>query len=281
MRIDVPLSDGIGLRMASGKGVTNSYPTARIAKGWLLFCDGHNLSEEAVGFGVPILKRGLQTIFPGSVELSADETGQANHFVARYTLNLEERLSHAGGTSGANMIDNRLVYGAKNTLAGMIRGFPALRRTLTDASSFLRNKFGWQTTYVDSGFSTEIRLTYTILPAENKLLVELSEPGFSSPRTSEFIVMNEQGAHHFDEYQDGSGTRRGDQIGCWDEVIGSIASFISKSSHISFSLPRVDGAHLYHGRELIGSRLAWSGFGYTLTPGRKSFRYEITLRRLL
>ena len=31
-----------------------------------LLDDEHDLAEEGVGFGVPVLKRGLQTVFPGS-----------------------------------------------------------------------------------------------------------------------------------------------------------------------------------------------------------------------
>lgn len=276
MKIDLSLSDGIGLQISSGPILANGYPTARIQKGWLLFCDGHDLSEEAVGFGVPILKRGLQTIFPGEVRLSADESSLPFKIFARYSLNLEEKISK----SGSRTIDNRLMYTSKNLLAGMIRGLPFLRGTLTSASNLLRAKFGWQTTYETSPFSTELMLVYTVLPAENKLQVELAEPDLSGDHISEVIVMNEQGAHFFDEYQDGDGIQRGDRIGCWDEVTGPDASFISKSRRLSFSLPRVDGAHLYHGRELIDTRLAWSGFGYSFPPGRKSFNYDISIRRL-
>lgn len=275
MKVDLPLSSGIALQLTPGKGAPNGYPTARIQKGWLLFCDGHDLSEEAVGFGVPVIKRGLQTIFPGEVSLSAPESSPLT-FQARYLLNLEERIAK----SGSSTIDHRWVYEVKNVLAGAIRGLPAVRRSLTTASNLLRAQFGWQTTYEVSDFSMEIQLVYTVLPAENKLLVELIQPNSPDARLSEIILMNEQGAHHFDQYQDASGTRTGDQIGCWDDVAGPTGSFTSQASRLSFALPRVDGAHLYHGRELIGSRLAWSGFGYSFPPGLKSFRYEIALRRL-
>jgi hypothetical protein len=56
---------------------------------------------------------------------------------------------------------------------------------------------------------------------------------------------------------------------------------MSSSQHISFSLPQVKGARLFLGRELIGSRLAWSGFGYTFPPGLNHFSYEVTIKRLL
>lgn len=65
MKIELSLSEGISLQIAAGTNHDASYPTGKMQKGWVLFCDGQDLSEEAVGFGVPILKRGLQTVFPG------------------------------------------------------------------------------------------------------------------------------------------------------------------------------------------------------------------------
>jgi hypothetical protein len=98
---------------------------------------------------------------------------------------------------------------------------------------------------------------------------------------TEIILMNEQGAHHFDQYRDANGvTLHGDEIGCWDEVTASFGAFISSSQRISFSLPQVEGARLFLGRELIGSRLAWSGFGYTFSPSLNHFRYVVTIKRL-
>jgi hypothetical protein len=277
MRYDLSLDGGIGLSIDSGTPIHNGYATSRIQKGWLLSCDGQDLSEEAVGFGVPIIKRGLQTIFPGAVHLSTCDGSQPRCIAARYTLNLEERLSRPGSRT----IDSPLLYRAKNLLAGMIRGLPAVRRLLTSTSSLLRSQFSLQTTYEASDFSTEILLTYTIHPAEGKLKVELSGVDLSAQKVSEIILMNEQGAHYFDRYQEADGqVRLDDQIGCWDEVTAASAAFISPGTRLSFSLSRLDKAQLYRGRELVGKRLAWSGFGYSIQPDRSQFSYDISIRRL-
>ena len=41
---------------------------------------------------------------------------------------------------------------------------------------------------------------------------------------------------------------------------------------MSFSLGQAPGARLYRGRELVGSRLAWAGFGYVAAARRRALR---------
>jgi hypothetical protein len=277
MKIDFSLTDGIELQIASGTNRGISYPTARIQKGLVLLSEGQDLSEEAVGFGVPILKRGLQTIFPGEVELYPHEGDSPLRVSARYKLNLEEKISR----SGSGTINNRLVYASKNIFSALIRRYPFVRGVLTHTSNLLRSTFAWETTYEPTNFFTYITLTYTLDASANKIKVELMGGDFIPGSISEVIVMNEQGAHHFDQYQDSNGlTQLGNEIGCWDQVLAAEASFINKKHRVSFSLPQVDGARLYRGRELVDRRLAWSGFGYLFSPGLDHFNYEIRVKRL-
>ncbi len=277
MKIDLALSHGISLQITSGTNHDSPYPTGKMQKGLVLFCDGDDLSEEAVGFGVPILKRGLQTVFPGEVELIPAADDPATRLTARFKLNLEEKIARPGSGN----VTNRLVYASKNTLAGMIRGMPALRRLLTNTSNLLRATFGWQTTYEPTGYSTNVTLTYSIDPGSGRIHIELKSVESIPDGITEIILMNEQGAQHFDQYQDSDGrVKQGDQIGCWDEVSTQSAAFMSSSPRISFSLPQVKGAKLFLGRELIGTRLAWSGFGYTFPPILDHFNYDVTVKRL-
>ena len=96
-----------------------------------------------------------------------------------------------------------------------------------------------------------------------------------SDSVTEVIVMNEQGAHYFDEYQDSSGNHLvGKEIGCWDEVSAEEATFSSSAQRIAFTVHAVPGARLFRGRELVGSRLAWAGFGYSFPPSVRRLRYD-------
>jgi hypothetical protein len=56
---------------------------------------------------------------------------------------------------------------------------------------------------------------------------------------------------------------------------------VSDAHRVAFSLAQADGATLHRGRELIGSRLAWSGFGYSLPPILSRFAYDLTIARTL
>jgi hypothetical protein len=277
MKIDLPLKDGMGLQICSRSIGDTAYPTSAMQRGLALYCDGQDLSEEAVGFGVPILKRGLQAIFPGEVELYPEASAPNQRITARYKLNLEEKISR----NGIGSINNRWMYASKNILAAVIRNWPLSRKVLITASSWLRSTFGWKTTYEQADFSIFISMTYTVDKAAGKVFIELNGTEHATPNISEVIVMNEQGAHNFNLYQEAGGRLQpGREIGCWDLVLGESATFISSGYGISFSLPQVKGAKLYRGRELIDSRLAWAGFGYSFAPDLPSFKYAIKLERL-
>jgi hypothetical protein len=277
MKIDLPLTGGCALQIASRTNRGASYPTGRIQKGLVLYYDGEDLSEEAVGFGVPILKRGLQTIFPGEVELYPHEVSSPRQLSARYKMNLEEKIARTGNGT----INNRLVYASKNRLAAIIRRFPFMRGLLTHTSNLLRSTLAWETTYEPTGFFTYVTMTYTIEAVAGRVKVELMGEDLIPGSISEIIVMNEQGAGHFDQYQDSDGlSQLGNEIGCWDPVLASQAAFIDNQHQVSFSLNQVNGARLFRGRELIDDRLAWSGFGYSFSPGLDHFSYEITVKKL-
>lgn len=277
MRIDLQLYSGMTLKIDSDPATELSYPTARIQKGLILLYEGQELNEEAVGFGVPILMRSLQTIFPGEVNLTPLNGDTARRIRATYTMNLEEKIAKPG--TGA--IDNQLLYASKNRLAALIRRLPWLRGVLTHSSNFLRSTLAWETTYEPANFATQLSLNYSVDPRAGMIEVELDDQDYKRLGITEIIMMNEQGARYFDHYLDSDGISLvGDEIGCWDQVKAAEASFIDHKHQLSFSLPQANGAELYRGRELIGKRLAWSGFGYSFPPSPDRIRYVITVKKI-
>ena len=272
MRIIIPLSEGIALGIGSSADGAEGYPTATLCKGLLLLHRGQELAEEGVGFGVPLLKRGVQTFFPGRLALSSSPAGTRHEVTAVFGLNLVERIA----AQGRAPLENRMLYAAKNCLAALHRRVPPLRGLLTAVSRGLRSSFGWKTIFEESGLCAEVKVVYAVHQGSGEIEVEIDASGLPRGGFSELVVMNEQGARFFRDYRDSAGTFLcGAQIGSWDEVTAGEASFISPTHRLAFTLRQAKGARLFRGRELVDSRLAWAGFGYSLRPGREKFRYAL------
>lgn len=277
MEIKIPVSQDVWLTITDKPDERMVYPTSRLQKGLLMSCRGLDLAEEAVGIGVPVLKRGLQTVFPGEVELHFLRRDRTWEVTAAYTINLVERIARPGRAS----VNNEFLYDAKNFFAAFIRWFPHLRESMTAVSGALRRLFGWETTYEKAGFSTQVKMTYSIDEHTGVLSIEADLSRLPQGNVTEVILMNEQGGHYFDQYSDSSGTHlSGKQVGCWDAVTAEDAAFSSSTQRVAFTAHKVPGARLFRGRELIGSRLAWSGFGYSFPPSAMTFSYTMSIKEL-
>jgi hypothetical protein len=276
MELSIPLFDGLSLKVADQSGDADGYPTRRLQKGLLLLDGRQELAEEAVGFGVPVLKRGVQTIFPGEMELAWRRTGPLWDVTAVFGMDLVERLARPGGAS----LQSGVLYAAKDSLAALHRRVPPLRGPLTAASASLRRMFGWVTTYEQAEVCARLKVTYSIDGEHGKIRVAVDLTGLPADVT-EVVVMNELGGRHFERYTDADGMDlRGGEIGTWDEVVAAEAGFVSSANKVAFSLGQVEGASLSRGRELIGARLAWSGFGYSLPPTLSAFAYDVRIERM-
>jgi hypothetical protein len=273
--IEIPLRNDMSLKIGASPRTGEKFPTTCLQKGLILACGGRDLDEEGVGFGVPLLKKGWNTIFPGSVELSSRQEGEAWVISAVFTLNLTEKIRQGNH----ELIENGALYGLKNGLAAAIRNLPAARKLLTSISDQARRTFNWETTYALAEISETIKVEYRIDGEGGKVTV-LVDAGDLSQDVDEVVVMNELGARAFDVYKDSSGLRlNGDEIECWDEIKADQAWFSNSDYKISFSLCQIGGARLFRGRELIGSRLAWAGFGYSFPASKKTILYEIGIEK--
>ncbi len=277
MQMRMPVSNELSLTIGNKPNDRMNYPTSRLAKGLALNRRGLNLAEEAVGFGVPLLMRGLQALFPGEVELHLIHESPTWNLTAEYSVNRVELL----GGPDKRILKGKLIYAAKNYLSALRMHFPSARDPLMAFSSGLRRLFGWETTFEQADFSSQVKMTYLLDERTGLLSIEADLSCLPSDSVTEVIIMNEQGAHYFDEYRDSSGIQlSGKDIGCWDEVTAEEAGFASATHRAAFTLPRVPGARLFRGRELVDSRLAWSGFGYSFPPTTKKFSCTVKIETL-
>lgn len=275
-KISIPLYPNFKLMITNGQDTLHSFATSYLTKGLILYHDDVDLGEEAVGFGYPVVKHGLDTIFPGSVGLSCQRFNSTWSIQAVFHLNKIERLSNPR----LGRFRTKLIYDIKNRLAALIRNVPTLRGFLTHLSSGIRGLLNLETIYDEIATKTMIRILYRVHENTGRIKVEVDTSGLPKDIT-EIIIMNEQGARHFKSYNDSSGVSiEGKQIGCWDELHADEARFMAPCHQIAFKLFQVKGAKLFRGRELVGARLAWAGFGYSYQPSTKLFRYELSIERL-
>lgn len=275
MDLTISMGQGLTLQFLDKPCANSGYATAQLQKGWLLADNGLSLAEEAVGFGLPVVKCGFDAVFPGGVDLFAERRGRAWNIVAVFAMCLREKIVRRNGGS----LGRSPLFAAKNLLAAVIRRAPAARRPLTLLSSALRRTFGWKTAYGYAGDCGRITMTYAIDPESGSMAAGAGAAGLPRGAT-EIVVMNEQGARHFDRYGDSLGTAlAGDKIGCWDKVVAPRSWFTSARRDVYFSACAAQGATLFRGRELVGSRLAWSGFGYSFAPAAGNISYSMTIGR--
>lgn len=271
--LHVPLRTLTGICLVIPGSNPDCYPTSRIQKGLALFCDGQDLSEEGVGFGVPVLvlKTSREAIFPGSCVWKTELKGDGATIEAEYFMNLMGKMA-----VGGRRIDCRTFYRAREWLAAQYRRHPELRKGILYGAELSRRVMSMKDAFVEIPPVGSVKTVYTIM--DDSVQVDLDLRGV--PEGHELVIMNEQGANHFDSYKDsGELSLEKDAIGSWDEVFSDRASFIDSENGLYFALPRVEGAKMMRGRELLSDRLAWAGLAYVLSSGTKRFSYTIRLGR--
>jgi hypothetical protein len=273
-RNDIPLSKNLSLGFGGAEHVGTTFPTSRIPKGGVLYHEGMDLSEEGVGFGVPILKRGPEEFFPGGCSLSLEVRGTRAEAVADFTMNLVERVAVGRGES----VKNALLYRAQHALASIHQSCPWSRPLLDFVSNRSRRLFGIRTVFEKVASAGRVSVRYVIDAGERSLRVTVRHYPASGLPCGELIVMNEQGAHHFDRYTDTSGELlERNRIESWKEITAGEATMASRRHGVAFTLKQVEGAKLFRGRECVETRFAWSGFAYAVPLPVSEFRYTLRI----
>jgi hypothetical protein len=196
--------------------------------------------------------------------------------MAVYAMNLMEKIF----TPGRGSLRNRNLYAIKNEMEELYRRIPKLRPALTAVSTGLRRVFRWTTAYQKTEFCWTIPIRYKIPGEDGRITMEVDLGDLARDGVTEVAVMNEQGANYFNRYRDSNGADLvGNRIGNWDAVTAEQASFLCEPHRLAFTLRQVEDARLFRGRERVGSRLAWSGFGYLVLPAAGKFRCEVRVEK--
>jgi hypothetical protein len=278
VRIRIDAGEGLSLIFRESGGGPRDYPSCRIQKGLVLCCGDRELVEEGTGFGVPVLRFGHETVFPGEVRAAVESRTNGDSTVIRvdYELNLVERM-----VAGGEIISGKMFYAAKEYLAGLHRRYPPLRGIGTWASNGLRTACHLDTRFETAASRGVVRVLYAIqgMGGGDGTVVHMVADltGIQREGCTGIIIANEQGANYFDRYRDSKQALVGRAIGTWDETRAGLASFIDSRDNIAFVLRRIEAARMFRGRERVENRLAWAGLSYVIPVNTTSFAYDIQI----
>ncbi len=272
-QVRIPMSGEISLQIGDRAG---DYPSSRIQKGLVLIYRNKYLSEEGVGFGVPVFKFRHEAIFPGSKRVTAEKNNDIVVIKVDYELNLVERMAIRGNKK----INSRAFYKIKEWFHGLHRNYPGARGILMPAFKTMSRICNTETRFDEVVSAGLVCVTYTINLKAGIVSVSVDISRVKKNGCSEVIILNEQGATCFDRYCDSNGVSLTEEaIGTWDETSADEASFVDSRDGIEFTLKRVGGSRMLRGREFTESRLAWSGLAYVLPPHAVNFEYGIHVGR--
>ena len=121
----------------------------------------------------------------------------------------------------------------------------------------------------------EIAVTYTIRSYGVTISVA---PVWLAPGYSEFGILNEQSAAFDDFAADRQPTLTGAALGRWVAVQGRWARLRSGSLGVEWSVPALQGAELYGGRELAPPDFNWAGLDYIFPESFAGTTYRIVVQ---
>lgn len=273
VRIEMPL--GISLLIKDPEIEPGDYPSCRIQKGLVLVNEDIDLSEEGIGFAVPVLKFGHEAIFPGNACVTTEKDGDISMVKIDFEMNLVGRM-----VKSSKKIESKTFYTIKEYFSWLHRKYPLLRVILVRFSNSLRRNCALETRFEKIASSGIVSILNTVNTKKDIIHVDVDISNVKKEGCKEVYIMNELGATYFDMYRDSNGLfLDGNVIGTWDEVFADEASFIDPIDNIAFTLEQVKGARMFRGRELVENRLAWSGLAYMLSRDIINFAYDIRIKR--
>jgi hypothetical protein len=269
--IGIGLGEGWSLVIGSDGESFPHYPSGALQNGLVLRREGLDICEEGVGFGVPVLKKKWETVFPGSMRILSHHPD--NFILVEFDINRVERLS-----LGARGLMGGFLNSLKEATATLHRRLAVLRRPLTAVSNLARRLFSIKTVFIDAPSAGTVLVSYSVNPLTHTVKVSMDARNLIEEKTDQLVMMNELGARRFPVYTDSNGLRlQGDGIGTWDEVSAVEAALLDPELGIGFTVRRLDNSRLYRGRELVPGRLSWAGFAYALPSTEKAIEYEIAI----
>ena len=244
---------------------------ALLQKGLVLMLDGEELIGEGVGFGAPVVIYKDRPYFSTTAQVTIQAKGGHKVLVKSFLLDAISRKR-----IGKNYInDDFYKFFHEHFHTTYIN-----HKKLNPAFNWLmeiRRLFRIKTEFVKVKSRGKVTVSYTFLPDSIDVNVSLTQLDTASCK--EILILNEQGASFFSKYHDSNGlTLIDEQVGGMENVDAEHASFVTNNGAVSFSLKNDKVTEFFRGREKTRGRFSWAGFGYSLSPSTRVFRYTISLK---
>lgn len=237
--------------------------TAGLAKGLRMLNGDTDLSEEGMGFGVPVIVSRHRTYLS---------------YAARETESGKTFMMDAIQTIRAKTFAGTLPYRWLELKGRVYKSFPFAQNLMlkSSAAANLTPNLGFE----PCESMGEIHIDYKTDDNGAYITVNLADISniYGSPR---IYVLNEQGGRAFPFFwEQGLDSReQADRKVGWKKVTGSAAGFTNSEKTMAFTLSKLPGADMFSGREVVGDVLSWSGVDYDVTALLGSnFTYRVDIK---
>ncbi len=277
IRATIRLQNGLRLLFRKPELGPWEYPSSQVQKGLIISSNSHELVEEGVGLGLPLVRFGPEVVFPGDSSISTQQEDSRVINRVSYNLNLIIRKTLRWGST----INNPHFYRVDEFFSRLHRRNPTLRGALTWASYPIKLLCGMNTSFREIDSAGLVSVIYDTDVTRGIIHTSINLTGLKRGCCTEITIANEQGANHFNLYRDSNGvTLRGNGIGTWDETFAQRASLVDSRDGISLSINEVRGARIFRGWEVVANRLNWAGLNYVLPGNTSSFSYDIKIGKV-
>jgi hypothetical protein len=248
------------LEDSPGEGVTKG-----LAKGVCMYREEQDLSEEGMGFGVPVVVSRWRTYL--SFRAPTTETSSDGSFI-RKVWHLD--AVQCVGNSRPNAI---LPYLWLETKGLVYKGLPWAQRWLLDKRA--TGNLTPQISFAETDSRAEVTVDYRVSDGRVDISVDLASLN-DLPGRPRAYVLNEQGGRAFPVYRENGQSETDEHNGGWAKITAESAGFAARDGAAWFSLGNRPGASMFRGRELVDGLLSWSGIEYEITRyPEASFDYSV------
>lgn len=215
-----------------------------------------DISEEGLGFGVPIAQYRRDFFFPGTSEVSCEGLVPEGESWKSFDLNLIER--HQGPVNDKIRMFSWVYQRVFNRYYKSFLGQRMARIFKPRDSKTLVGSRIREPTFLRVPSKGKVITRYQIVSHRIDLRMRVSD--LSSEGLQQVYIANELGGTIFDRFYDDAGTRLiGETIGGWRRIHAERAAFVAPSLDLAFVVEIPNNVDCYVGREVIAPDIHWSG----------------------